>query len=351
MVYRRSRKGKARRVIRRKSVSKRYGRRRYSGGARKAKRGYRRVASSKSFALKVKKALERVGSKNYYQLAENTDIAPFLGYQPLSNAQYTAGQWWNASGGQGGVPILEMTQLIPYNSNPGFSQKDTTRQSTRVRISKIEIFGIMRHAPNLVPNALFGEPYVDVRPTLWMPTRTCNKTFPNPTDQSSLNMGTLIADHAGISATTTMSAFNPETWTSGWPKEIQKGQHNYDRIAIGHFSRIRGIKEGLETVPATNNVLTGYTIPENPPSVMSGSNHFHWILPVDRVFDYSRTTSENAPVPDAVANTPLFLAWEGRASAGIYQYCTANPAVTVTLGVWRHFHVFVHFEDIYGANY
>lgn len=331
------------------------GRKKRASGMRRrmrVRRGHRKFKSTRRFGKRVMKALRTTGSYNFIESYDNQDLAPLIGYRGDIGAGYGGG-WWNASGNVGGCPAVDITQLIPYSSNPTLSTRDNTRSSTRVRILSVEIFGAAK------PNTTFENEsgnrfWIDLEPMCWISTGD----VPNQAaTQSNVTPARFYADRYNFSAAASMSGFAPESFYL-IPPTLQHGKHLYrKRKSKQGIQRINDQAQATTSawsVPA-NSGTTAYNVTTAGTGIANvggdDRTYVHWTIPINEIVEYPRIGAQNDMQYDASAMHPIFLDWHGRMCGELLRRRTAGTPATYTMADWAHFHIFIKYEDLFAENY
>lgn len=360
MVYvrrkaaRRSTFSKGRRSGRSKFMSRR---RSYRTGIRRRFRKGKKASSPPAFARKVKNALTKIGAKNWFSFLDNADLMPYLGIRGLTTAQATlngkAGCWYNQSGAQGGVSVFEITQFLAYDPAPGYNIRENTRQSNRIRITKIVIRGHWSRLDQVFDDTNRGNIYLDLAPYIAIPTKGADPNFADYT-QASILPAQFFADRLQTPISASHASLGDGYHALLEGLVLRDGKHDYvikrqpyRRFSIG----AQGEAISYPTPPANMGAATSvetysnYNMPG-----FNGQDYVAWTIPVNMVVDYPQSAQED-PNGIASAKTPIFLGWAYKPSGDMLANQASLGASNFNMGTWRHFHVYVFFEDIFGFNY
>lgn len=280
----------------------------------------------------------------------NSVQRPLIG----TNGDLGAGQglFWFGDNPQGGNVLCgsEITSQISYNANPAYNVKDNTRQSTRIRIKGIRIFGRWHPNPLLLQRARC---YVDIEPRIYIPH--AGISFRAGEAISPINF---ICDHKGVSNTETQTVHPPEDFYL--IPNVQKGKHAFteykSREGPVRFHQNQGLlqhqayaEDSLDTGPPPGSTTN---VPDHDTHIGPGwgatddSRCVTWNIPLNVLVEYPRTSAQEIGGSADVALKPIFLAWTGKRSSTF----DTGSLTPLRLGTWDMFSAFIFFEDITNEN-
>lgn len=309
----------------------------------------RKFKRARKFGARVNRALKSVGTYNFTTLIDNMDTAPRIGTNAPLGAGFF-GSWWNQSGGQNGAPTVELTQLVQYSGSPPIGTIQSTRQSTRIRLLRIEIFGSVKPGSAIVNNS--GNRYwLDLEPMCWMEKTRPPTGSANVIGQSNIHPTEFYADRYGISASAIGTA-GPNVFYLQ-PPSLQHGKHAFRKFKS---------REGLKRFNA--QYQAAFLANTNPPAGTVGHfsgpvpastggdeiGFYKWTIPIDQICEYPRTNGQNANFGDTPALNPIYLDWHGRLSPSLQDLWDSAPNTDYKMATWSHFHIFIIYEDLLGLT-